>query len=186
MASRPLKAALTLAAAAAFSLSAVPAQAADPDPSVWTDLTDTYTATGEYAYAPLAVADGFTPLACVPGVGYRYVNTDNVGETEAEEPAALLYDDGPNGRRLIGVEWIVPAGAGVTRPTLFGQEFQGPETLPTPLVSSYTLRAWIYRTNPSGLFSPTHPDVTCAPASAPSTSSEPDWLADLDWTDLVT
>ena len=161
MAPRPLKAALTLVAAAAFSLSAVPAQAADPDPMVWTDLTDTYTATGEYGYAPLAVADGFEPKACVAGVGYRYVNADNVGETEPGEPAALLYDNGPNGRRLVGVEWIVPAAqAGAVKPTMFGQEFQGPTDV-LDLGSSYTLRAWIYRTNPSGLFNPTHPDVTC-------------------------
>ncbi|MEU0407271.1 hypothetical protein ABZ307_05505 [Streptomyces griseorubiginosus] len=185
MAPRPLKAAFTLVAAAAFSLSAVPAQAADPDPMVWTDLADTYTATGEYAYAPLAVADGFTPMTCVPGMGYHYVNADNVGETEPDAPAALLYDNGPNGLRLVGVEWIVPAGAGVTRPTLFGQEFQGPAEVPG-VGSSYTLHAWIYRTNPSGLFSPTNPDVTCAPASAPSTSAEPGWLADIDWTELVT
>ncbi|WP_020135929.1 hypothetical protein [Streptomyces sp. 351MFTsu5.1] len=185
MAPRPLKAALTLAAAAAFSLSAVPAQAADPAPTVWTDLTPTYTATGAYGYAPLAVADGFVPMSCVPGMGYHYVNADNVGETDPERPAALLYDDGPHGRRLLGVEWIVPAGSGVTRPTLFGQEFQGPADVPG-VGSSYTLHAWIYRTNPSGLFKPTDPDVTCAPASAPSTAPEPDLLAGIDWTALVT
>lgn len=185
MAPRPLKAVLTLAAAAAFSLTAVPAQAADPDPMVWTQLTGTYTATGKYGYAPLAVADGFAPTPCVPGMGSHYVKAGNVGQTDPARPAALLYEDGPHGPRLVGVEWIVKAGAGVTRPTMFGQQFQGPADLPG-LGSSYTLHAWIYKTNPSGLFNPTHPGVTCGPAATPTTPPEPGWLAGIDWTALVT
>ncbi|MET8074831.1 hypothetical protein [Streptomyces sp. NPDC005303] len=175
MASRPLKAVLTVAAAAAFSLTTVPAQAADPDLSVWTEVSRTYGVTGAYAYEPYAVADGFTPTACAPGVGYRYVNEQNVGRTDPEKPAALLYEDGPDGRRLIAVEWIARAESGATAPAMFGQNFQQPVDLPD-LGSSYTLRAWIYRTNPSGLFSPTHPDVTCSATADP----DPDPTSDLD------
>ncbi|MFJ9148313.1 hypothetical protein ACIRP7_09595 [Streptomyces sp. NPDC102270] len=161
MAPRPLKAVLTVAAAAALSLTAVPAQAADPDPLVWTELAKTYGATGLYAYEPYAVADGFTPTSCVPGVGYRYVNEENVGATDPETPAALLYEDSPYGRRLVAVEWTVKAESGVATPTMFGQTFQDPVGLPD-LGSSYTLHAWLYKTNPSGLFNSTHPDVTCS------------------------
>lgn len=175
MAPRPLKAVLTLAAAAAFSLSAVPAQAAEPDPSVWTELPAVYGATGTYAYEPYAVADGFVPTACVPGTGYRYVNQENVGQTDPEKPAALLYEDGPYGRRLAAVEWVVKAEPGVAAPAMFGQTFQEPVALPD-LGSSYTLRAWLYKRNPSGLFSPTHPDVTCS-ADA---DADPDLVPDLD------
>ncbi|GLP67621.1 hypothetical protein TUSST3_42430 [Streptomyces sp. TUS-ST3] len=160
MASRPLKALLALAAAASLSLTAAPAHAADPDPFVWTELADTYGATGTYGYEPYAVDDSFAPGACVPGIGYRYVNEENVGETDPDKPAALLYENGRNGLRLVAAEWIVKAESGVTRPTLFGQTFQGPENVPGP-GSSYTLRAWLYKPNPDGLFSPTHPDVTC-------------------------
>ncbi|MET7731295.1 hypothetical protein ABZT02_07985 [Streptomyces sp. NPDC005402] len=177
MAPRPLKAVLTVAAAAAFSLTAVPAQAADPDPSVWTELLATYGATGMYAYEPYAVADGFAPTPCVSGTGYRYVNQENVGQTDPEKPAALLYEDGPYGRRLTAVEWVVKAGSGADAPTMFGQTFQAPVDLPD-LGSSYTLRAWIYKTNPSGLFSPTHPDVTCSAAAEPD--ADPDLMSDLD------
>ncbi|MEU6349858.1 hypothetical protein ABZ896_11090 [Streptomyces sp. NPDC047072] len=188
MAPRPLKAVLTVAAAAAFSLTAVPAQAAptDPDPAAWAQLTTTYTATGKYGYAPLAVADGFKPTPCVPGMGYHYVNPANVGQTDPAKPAALLYVDGPHGRKLVAVEWVVQAKDGVARPTMFGEDFQGPDTLPDPLGPSYTLHAWIYKTNPSGLFNPTNPDVTCGPAAPTSTPPQPEWLADIDWTDLVT
>jgi len=161
MALRPLKAVLTVATAAAFALTAVPAQAADPDPFAWTQLTKTYTATGKYGYEPLAVADGFKATPCVPGMGHHYVNAANVGQTDPAKPAALLYETGPNGLRLVAVEWVVQAKDGVTRPTMFGQDFQGPDALPAPLGSSYTLHAWVYKKNPSGLFNPTHPDVKC-------------------------
>ncbi|MFJ6393673.1 hypothetical protein ACIQJT_39535 [Streptomyces sp. NPDC091972] len=179
MASRPLKAVLTVAAAAAFSLTAVPAQADDLDPSVWTELSHTYGATGAYAYEPYAVADGFAPTACAPGTGYRYVNQANVGQTDAEKPAALLYEDGPYGRRLIGVEWVVKAESGAAAPAMFGQTFQQPVELPE-VGSSYTLRAWIYKTNPSGLFSPTHADVTCSADSDSDSDANSNADADAD------
>ncbi|MCT9081359.1 hypothetical protein [Streptomyces fulvoviolaceus] len=169
MSSRPLKAAITVAIAGALSLTAVPAQAAptaDPDPFAWTQLTKTYTASGKYAYAPLAVADDFMPTPCVTGMGYHYLNEGNVNETDPAKPAALLYENGPYGRKLIAVEWVVQAKDGVTRPTMFGQKFQGPDTLPV-LGPSYTLHAWIYKTNPSGLFNPTHPAVKCPANPAP-------------------
>jgi len=179
MAPRPLKAVLTVAAAAAFSLTAVPAQAADPDPSVWTELSKTYGVTGAYAYEPYAVADGFTPTACAPGLGYRYVNEQNVGQTDPEKPAALLYEDGPYGRRLIAVEWIAKAESGVAAPAMFGQTFQKPVDA-SDLGSGYTLRAWIYKTNPSGLFNPTHPDVTCAADPDSDPDLAPDLTPDMD------
>ncbi|MEU0942688.1 hypothetical protein ABZ379_07795 [Streptomyces canus] len=175
MAPRPLKAVLTAAAAAAFSLTAVPAQAADLDPLVWTELAKTYGATGTYAYEPYAVADGFTPTACAPGSGFRYVNEENVGQTDPEKPAALLYEDGPYGRRLVAVEWVATAESGAAAPVMFGQTFQKPADLPDA-GSSYTLRAWIYKTNPSGLFNLTHPDVTCSADQ----DSDPDLVPDLD------
>ncbi|MET7692145.1 hypothetical protein ABZT06_29890 [Streptomyces sp. NPDC005483] len=114
------------------------------------------------------------------GTGYRYVKQENVGQTDPEKPAALLYEDGPHGRRLTAVEWVVKAGPGVALPTMFGQTFQGPVDLPDS-GSSYTLRAWIYKTNPSGLFSPTHPDVTCSADSDPDAESvlNPDRTPDL-------
>ncbi|WP_266387681.1 hypothetical protein [Streptomyces canus] len=166
MAPRPLKAALTVVATAAVTLTTAPAQAADPDPFVWTELAGTYVATGRYGYEPYAVADGYTPTSCVPGVGYRYVNEENVGETDPEKPAALLYEKGPDGLRLVAVEWVVKAESGVTPPTMFGQTFQVRENVPD-VGSGYTLHAWLYKPNPSGLFNPTHPDVTCPATSAP-------------------
>ena len=73
-------------------------------------------------------------------MGYHYVNADNVGSTDPAKPAALLYENGPYG------------GSGAS-----------PRT-PRP---SYALHAWIYKQNPSGLFNPMHPAVTCPATPAP-------------------
>ncbi|MEU1270164.1 hypothetical protein [Streptomyces sp. NPDC005799] len=173
MSPRPLKAAITVAMAAAFSLAAVPAEA-DTDPSVWTDLIDTYNATARYAYEGLAKDSDFVPLGrcyatTAGGVGYHYVNKANIGSLDPAKPAALVYADkvaddfdfvdtdevGAN-RRLVAVEWIVK-DKGQATPTLFGETFQK-----HPVAGYYTLHAWIYQPNDNGLFSPYNPDVTCA------------------------
>jgi hypothetical protein len=171
MSPRPLRAAVGLAAAGALALAAAPAQAApNPDPFVWTELVGTYTATGAYHYEPLAVADGFKPTPCAEmagegGSGHQYFNLENVDELTPSTPAALLYEATPDGkRRLVGVEWLAKASTHPTAPTLFGQTFQGPKTYAEPLNGDYyTLRAWIYKENPKGLFGVWNPTVKCPP-----------------------
>ncbi|CAL9526622.1 hypothetical protein [Streptomyces sp. enrichment culture] len=171
MSPRPLRAAVGLAAAGALALAAVPAQAAqDPDPSVWTDLLRTYTATSAYQYEPLAVADGFQPTPCAEmagegGMGYHYFNLDNVDKLTPSTPAALLFEPTPDGkRRLVGVEWLAKAETHTTAPTLFGETFRGPKTYTEPLNGDYyTLHAWIYKENPKGLFGLWNPTVKCPP-----------------------
>ncbi|MEU5044122.1 hypothetical protein [Streptomyces griseorubiginosus] len=156
MAPRPLKASLTLAAAAAFSLSSAPAQAADPDPLVWTQLTATYTATGPYGYEPSAPSGGYGRIdKCVPSMGYHYVNPNHIGSLDPGKPAALLYEDGPHGRKLIGVEWVV-ADTGQDAPKLFGQKFDEGQR-----AGLFTLHAWLYKENPDGLFKGFNPTVQC-------------------------
>ncbi|MGV9453619.1 hypothetical protein [Streptomyces sp. NPDC003635] len=169
MSPRPLTAAVGLAMAGAFALAAAPAHAAPaPDPLIWGELAGTYRATGAYHYEPLAVADGFksTPCAEQPpdgGMGYHYFNTDNVDKLTPETPAALLYEDTPEGgRRLVGVEWIANAATHKSAPTMFGQTFKGPRAYTEPLNGNfYTLHAWIYKENPNGLFGLWNPKVKC-------------------------
>ncbi|MEU6141509.1 hypothetical protein ABZ848_14225 [Streptomyces sp. NPDC047081] len=182
MAPRPLKAAVTLAMAAAFSLAALPAHAApDPDPSVWNDLSKTYDATAKYGYEAFAPKGGFARTdVCVAdpkqgGMGYHYVNSANINSLDPAKPAALLYadafkdeyadvDEFSEGRKLVAVEWIVKS-TGQAAPTLFGQKFQGPDFYPEPLNGNYfTLHAWIYKPNESGLFAPWNPEVACPKA----------------------
>ncbi|MEU2422858.1 hypothetical protein ABZ619_17865 [Streptomyces sp. NPDC007851] len=171
MSLRSRTAGVALALAVPCALAAVPADAAPvpaADPFVWTDLTPAYTATADYEYEPFAVTDGYAPAAGCDarsgkgGAGYHYVKSENVGGLDPAEPAGLLYEpDGEGGRALVGVEWIVRAGTGTTAPTLFGQTFQGPTTVSGVTGPVYTLRAWIWKDNPSGLFAPWNPTVAC-------------------------
>ncbi|MER7181394.1 hypothetical protein ABT404_18255 [Streptomyces hyaluromycini] len=173
MSLRSRTAGAALALAVPFALAAVPADAdpvPDPDPFVWTDLTPTYTATADYQYEPFAVTDGYARSDTCDkdtqngkgGAGYHYVRTAGLGSLDPAEPAGLLYEtDAGGGRALVAVEWIVRAGSGTAAPTLFGQPFQGPTTVPGVTGPVYTLRAWIWKDNPSGLFAPWNPTVTC-------------------------
>lgn len=157
----PLKAACALALATALSLAAAPAHAADPDPDAWTELNKTYTATGAYAYEPFGVkAEYARTNTCASdptgGMGYHYVNPAYIGSLDPATPAALLYEDGLAGtRKLVAVEWIVK-DEGQATPTLFGETFQKGQ-----LPGHFTLHAWIYKPNPSGLFAPWNPKVKC-------------------------
>ncbi|MER6219596.1 hypothetical protein ACWCYL_17240 [Streptomyces sp. 900105755] len=172
MSLRSRTAGAVLALAVPFALAAVPAGAdpvPDPDPFVWTDLTPTYTATTDYQYEPFAVTDGYARtdicdkdgLGGKGGAGYHYVKAAGVGSLDPAEPSGLLYEtDSGGGRALVAAEWIVRAGSG-TVPTLFGRQFQGPTTVPGVTGSVYTLRAWIWKDNPRGLFAQWNPTVTC-------------------------
>ncbi|MBN0046656.1 hypothetical protein JS756_21610 [Streptomyces actuosus] len=168
MSPRPRKAAVALAAAAALCLTAAPARAAaDPGPFVWTQLTGTYTATGAYAHEPYAVRGGFVRSdMCVTGgtqgaLGYVYLNEAHIGSLDPAAPAALVYAPGPFGtRELAAVEWVVK-DSGQAAPELFGRTFAS-DVLP----GYFTLAAWIYRTDPDGLFAPWNPAVSCPAAPA--------------------
>ena len=102
--------------------------------------------------------------------GYHYINESLYGSVDPAKPTALLYEDGEDGvRRLVGAEWIVPAtDAKTPRPTLFGQDFEGP----TPghnaaMPTYYDVHAWIWKSNPSGMFAPWNPTVKCPAPGAP-------------------
>ncbi|MFJ9708639.1 hypothetical protein [Streptomyces sp. NPDC101234] len=171
MSLRSRTAGAVLALAVPFALAEVPAGAApvpDVDPFVWTDLTPAYTATADYRYEPFAITDGYTRTdacdaqASQGGAGHHYVRSADVGSLDPAEPAGLLYETDTGGNRaLVAVEWIVPAGTGSTAPTLFGQTFQGPTTVPGVMGAVYTLHAWIWKDNPSGLFARWNPTVKC-------------------------
>jgi hypothetical protein len=167
---RPLRSAvttaITVATAAAFALTAAPAHAAPaPDPSVWTELSRTTQATAKYGYEGSAASGGYARAdTCVAdpaegGMGYHYVNPANIDSVDPRKPAALVYADGSDfadGRKLVAVEWIVKDTGQATAPTLFGQTFQKDQ-----LPGYFTLHAWLYKPNSTGLFAAWNPEVVC-------------------------
>ncbi|MFE2532926.1 hypothetical protein [Streptomyces sp. NPDC059371] len=184
MPQRPLRTVITLvtAATASLALSAGPAPAADRpvDPKALRDLVKAYLASVKYLDEKVALADGYVPHQCSSdpaghgSMGYHYFNESRYGSLDPAKPAALLFEDGKNGkRRLAGVEWIVLDSdqnmkTSKDRPSMFGgQKFDGPMPGHYPgMPIHYDLHVWLWKQNPSGLFDRWNPRVKCPAAPA--------------------
>lgn len=84
---------------------------------------------------------------------------------DAEKPELLVYEPRANGElKLVALEYLVLQGAwaGAEPPELFGKQF---DFTGTPnrygLPPFYSLHAWIWKPNPSGILTPWNPRVTC-------------------------
>ncbi len=92
------------------------------------------------------------------------------GRVSLLEPELLLYEPEKNGKlRFVGVEYIVPftdIPSTANPPTLLGQDFAQ-----VPEFGVWGLHIWVGRHNPSGIFTPWNPKVSCdnAPAAQRAT-----------------
>jgi hypothetical protein len=113
-------------------------------------------------------------LACIeqPGVGAMGVHfvkgaLIQSGTIDAARPQALVYEPQPNGQlRLAAVEYVVFQAAWDTShgeaPTLFGEKFMlTPAGNRYGLPAFYSLHAWLWKNNPSGMFQMWNPQVHC-------------------------
>ena len=122
-------------------------------------------ATAKYHDINEAIADGFmrvSPCVAVPGLGamgFHYANFARAGNPnlDAAEPEILLYIPGEDGElRLVGLEYVRFGPPTLPAPTLFGQEFQYDGAR-----GQYALHVWTWRNNPSGMFAPFNPKLSC-------------------------
>jgi len=94
-------------------------------------------------------------------VGTVYVNLSRLtdGVINLEKPDALIYEPGPTGLTLVGVELAIPYQLWPQSepPTLLGATFQREDEF-----GVFALHAWVWRSNPNGLFEETNPRVKCA------------------------
>lgn len=95
------------------------------------------------------------------GMGYHYVNTTLLDTAVAvTEPEALIYEAGQSGElELVAVEYVVPFavhGEDEPAPVLFGENFRQNHTY-----GLWTLHAWVWKDNPSGVFADFNPTVSC-------------------------
>ena len=145
------------------------------------ELAETRRATAQYHRVDAAIAAGYE-LGYVNGdgvriisgciahptsgaMGYHYFNKALIDDLVVDPltPEGLLYEMGPNGKlKLMAVEYIVPGiGAnppGVSEaPSVLGMEMH----ILVPAVGWYIQHAWIWSTNPSGIFTDWSPDVVC-------------------------
>jgi len=140
------------------------------------DMARAYAGTARYNYEAFAIADGYIGAGddeCVevPGLGamgIHYVNPQRFGPLDPNRPSTLLYIPGPGGRRqLVGVEYYqIDADGDLAtdgdRPSLFGQAFDGPMPGHFPgQPVHYDLHVWLWRYNPSGMFAPFNPSLSC-------------------------
>lgn len=138
-------------------------------------LTEVRRATAKYHSLKKARADGYVATeTCVESpegdMGFHYVNPTLASDTKVDprKPEILLYATGKNGKpKLVGVEWFVadtdqdPSTDG-DRPSLFDVPFDGPMPGHEPgMPVHYDLHAWIFEHNPSGVFAPFNPRVSC-------------------------
>lgn len=99
------------------------------------------------------------PDRAVGGMGVHYANQTLLsdGTVEATTPEVLVYAPKPNGGlQLVAVEYIVFTELNPVPPELFGQTFHL-----NPNINAWVLHAWVWRHNPSGLFSDFNPKVSC-------------------------
>lgn len=105
-------------------------------------------------------------LAGQGAMGIHMVNGSLLdGTINANHPEALVYEPQADGTlKLVAVEYVVfqSAWTGAQPPTLFGQQFGlTPEGNRFGLPSFYALHAWLFKSNPSGVFNPWNPHVHC-------------------------
>ena len=154
------------------------------DPSTTRQIVAVTRATARYRDPKKATGDGYEAFAIPPevggtpttgrgipgdptcfdskdgGMGVHYVKGID-SALDRENPEALVYEINSGGRLdLVAVEYIVPEEDvdPDNPPTMMGQELHHHPYLPV-----YILHAWVWRTNPDGLFADYNPAVTsCA------------------------
>jgi hypothetical protein len=148
------------------------------DPAVLRDLAKVRQVTAKYQDVNAALADGFVPTPhCIAepglgGMGIHYINPPRLMDPAINilEPEVLLYVESGNGLKLLGVEYFYGIGAPDTpvpnpappAPVIFGRPLDGPMPAHEPgQPPHYDLHAWIWMANPSGIFAPFNPNVSC-------------------------
>ena len=132
------------------------------------DITALRTATSRYHSFDAAVADGYgTQLTdcmvdtSLGGMGAHYAKSSLIdGSVSVTTPQVLLYEPQTDGSlQQVAAEYIIPytlRSRSATPPVLFGQQFKQNDAF-----QLWGLHAWVWRSNPSGLFADWNPSVNC-------------------------
>jgi hypothetical protein len=153
------------------------------DPQILRDLAKVRQVTAKYHDVNAALTDGFirTPEAeCVldpqlGGMGIHFINPARLMDPAVNilEPEILLYVESGNGLKLLGVEYWFSIGAPGSElkdvpqpyppsPIIFGRPLDGPMEKHEPdQPPHYDLHVWLWQANPSGIFAPFNPNVSC-------------------------
>ncbi len=102
-------------------------------------------------------------------MGIHYVNGSLAGDALLDplKPEAVIYQPDHGQLDLVAVEYVVFVSAWqkaghTSPPSLFGQTFNfndSPNMFGLP--PFYSLHVWLWKANPSGMFAPWNPAVSC-------------------------
>lgn len=146
------------------------------------DLAAVRAATARFHDVKLAIAAGYgQPPAPAPlhdcissfdgsgAMGFHFINGSLLDTTvDPRKPEALVYAPDRHGKlHLVALEYVVfqapwMEAHGSEMPTLFGQMFMStaePNRYQIP--AFFSLHVWLWQDNPSGLFAPFNPTVSC-------------------------
>jgi hypothetical protein len=103
-----------------------------------------------------------SPCVAIPigGMGFHYVNFSIYDDRfDPMNPEALVYAPDEAGKhKLVALEYIV-LNTGQARPSFGSQPFDINGT-PDPR-PHWSLHVWLFKDNPTGIFMPWNPDVSC-------------------------
>ena len=183
-------------AAAAIPLPAA-AQAPASGPKLSPELLAVRTGLDKYQDPIMAVRDGYlSTVGCLTytagmggdgmdykagGMGVHFINLANVGPTlDPMKPQVLIYEPVGDKLHLVAAEWFMPTAVSKTAPSIFGQTLGGPMEGHEPLLPAslhhWDLHVWLWKENPSGVFSPTNPSISC-PATGYTFTGHPPTMA---------
>jgi hypothetical protein len=97
------------------------------------------------------------------GQGVHYARVPFDSTVVMMEPEAIMYEPQQGGgQQLLAVEYIVPFDQwkSPTPPTVLGEQLHRNEAL-----GLWVLHVWLFRDNPSGIYSDWNPNVSCANAA---------------------
>lgn len=115
--------------------------------------------------AGMRIITGCVAHPTAGAMGYHYFNKQLIDDLVVDplRPEGLVYAPASNGKlKLVAVEYVVPGLASnppgpAMAPTVFEQQMH----ILVPAVGFHTLHAWVWSTNPSGMFAHWNPEVIC-------------------------
>jgi hypothetical protein len=159
-----------------------------PGVSAAVQLTLAKAAIAKYKSVEVAKADGYvagSPCVSTPinpeqtsyggamGIHYIHEALLKAGKLNPTKPPVLLYEPLADGKlALTGAEWFTAdadqnANTDGDRPTLFGRSFDGPMAGHGPdMPMHFDLHVWLFKRNPTGIFSSWNPAVSCPSSEA--------------------
>lgn len=193
MVHRRLRFAAAIAAALVIGASAVSAATAHARGGGGWDLLRAAIATARFHSIEQAGKAGYGPFPdgvplheCISSLdgtgamGFHWLDPDNLTtDLDVTKPQVLVYaPDSNGGLHLVALEYVVFQedwfnAHGDTTPMLFGQMFMKTGDRLHPEIPNryqippfWALHVWLWKPNPSGLFAPFNPNVSCHPGSA--------------------